>query len=130
MLVIYPTLHIWYTRMLPAIIAKLPSKSYLATNTILTSIILDQLFCSPFYNAIYFYGVNYLEYYNHQTALDNVSKTFIPVMMVDYSFWPFANIINFKYIPIQFRMLYVNILGIFWNTFLAYKNQKDKVKQV
>lgn len=33
--------------------------------------------------------------------------------------WPAANIINFRYIPSQYRILYVNMIGLGWNTYLS-----------
>lgn len=63
---------------------------------------------------------------DHKLAVGNVTKNFWDVLMANYYFWPFVNFLNFKYIPMDFRMVCVNICAVFWNAYLAWKNQKDK----
>ena len=63
-----------------------------------------------------------------ELAKQNVIKNSYDVLMANYTVWPFMNFINFRYLPIKFRMLGLNICAVFWNVYLAWKNQRDKHK--
>eukprot|EP00122_Pirum_gemmata_P020116 Pgem_evm1s18818 len=39
--------------------------------------------------------------------------------MMDCLFWPAVQFVNFKYLPGQYRVVYVSVFAIFWNAFLS-----------
>lgn len=43
-----------------------------------------------------------------------------------YKIWPLAQLVNFYFIPLHYRLLYVNIVAFFWNIYLAYAIQVNK----
>ena len=124
--VIYPVLNTWYTKLLPRLLNKLHKDSFFKRREVFTSILLDQLICSTFYTFSYFYGINLLEHFDTEKAMENAHKHFVPVVLLDCCFFPIINIINFTYVPTQYRMLYLNFFGVLWNTFLAYRNQLNR----
>ena len=70
-------------------------------------------------------------------AWEDLKKNIGNTMLVNYSVWPFIMIINFLLVPYkvivvvwindQYQTLLVNIVSIFWTTFLSFKaNAMDK----
>ncbi len=45
-------------------------------------------------------------------ARASVRERFGPTMMANYVFWPAANIVNFKFVPPEQRILYINIVAV------------------
>ena len=43
--------------------------------------------------------------------------------------WPLANFINFKWIPSGYRVLYVNVIGMGWNTYLSCASHDDELHE-
>jgi protein Mpv17 len=39
-------------------------------------------------------------------------------------FWPIANMINFGFVPPQGRLLFSNVVGTIWNTYLSHATNK------
>jgi protein Mpv17 len=59
-------------------------------------------------------------------GVDVIRKNFWPILLTNYQFWPLVNYFNFNYIPLDYRMLAINICGVIWNTYLSWKsNQKS-----
>lgn len=56
----------------------------------------------------------------------NVTKNFWEVLLANYCYWPFVNFLNFKFVPLHFRMAVINLCAVFWNTFLSLQNQRSK----
>ena len=120
-----PLLHFWFSKGIPFIITKfLPSKfSYFKLLTkrkiILASIFFDQLFFSVFFNinfsiinSFLFNGKNFKE--SVKLSKNNIWS----IMKKNWKYWPFVQFINFSIIPMNFKVLWVNIFGIIWNLYL------------
>jgi hypothetical protein len=41
-----------------------------------------------------------------------------------WRFWPLANSVNFWFVPLQFRVLYMNVLALLWSGYLTYVNSQ------
>jgi len=37
----------------------------------------------------------------------------------NYKIWPLANLINFSVVPLKFRVLFANVISVFWNMYLS-----------
>jgi len=37
---------------------------------------------------------------------------------MNYKVWPLVNILSFKYVPANLRVLFGNIIGIFWTAYV------------
>ena len=45
-------------------------------------------------------------------------------LLASWKFWPLANILNFWFVPAPYRVLYNNMLGLFWTGLLSHTNSK------
>ena len=46
------------------------------------------------------------------------------IMEANYKLWPAAQLFNFTFVPFAHRVLFVNLVSIGWNTFLAWKSHR------
>lgn len=37
----------------------------------------------------------------------------------NYKLWPLANAINFSLVPLKLRVLFANVVSVFWNMYLS-----------
>jgi hypothetical protein len=59
---------------------------------------------------------------DREDAISRIKKQFLPIFMNGFYCWPLANIITFRYIPVAYRMIWINFVGLFWNTYLVSEN--------
>lgn len=106
-------------------------------------ILADQLVFSSIYTGVFFiasgmtngyvtnisnklYGIdNYKsskELYKESETL--LKSQFKPTYIADCIVWPPLQYINFSYVPLKFRVLFVNICNLGWNTFLSFMANK------
>ena len=76
----------------------------------------------PVYLLTFFYYMGFLEGLNHEERVHKVEKGFLPTFAGGTAFWPIVNMFNFTLVPSSHRILYVNIMGLFWNAYLSYSN--------
>lgn len=80
----------------------------------------DQLIAAPFLNAAM---IAYLPLVNGN-SFEEIKLRFLldfpTVMKANYCVWPFIQLTNFYFMPVQHRVLYSNICSIIWSTFVAF----------
>jgi len=55
---------------------------------------------------------------------EKLSRKYWDALEASWKFWPVANIVNFSLVSVPFRVLYNNLLSIFWNTYLTHLNSQ------
>ena len=45
------------------------------------------------------------------------------VQMNGWKVWPLAALINYRFVPLQFRVLFVNVVALGWSTFLLLRSR-------
>mmetsp|Transcript_32538 Transcript_32538/g.59058 ORF Transcript_32538/g.59058 Transcript_32538/m.59058 type:complete len:187 (-) Transcript_32538:766-1326(-) len=57
---------------------------------------------------------------SYEKAKAMLQKTWLAGTLI----WPAVNTISFKFVPPQYRILYINTVGLCWNVFMSYLNQQ------
>lgn len=118
-----PVTHFWYET-LDKILQILPIQG-----TLIQKIFLDAIIFSPVTISGYFVVRSLLEGKGLDGGLTKVKNLFVPTLFGAWKFWPAANIINFGLIAKEYRVLFVNVLGVFWAGYLTYVNSKKIAKK-
>jgi protein Mpv17 len=51
-----------------------------------------------------------------------------PVLKTNWFLWPWVQIANFGFVPLEHRLLVVNVVALGWNCYLSYMNSKVEMK--
>ncbi|MCJ1482977.1 Protein required for ethanol metabolism [Schaereria dolodes] len=55
---------------------------------------------------------------------DKLASTYLPALQKNWMVWPAVQAINFKLVPLEHRVLVVNVVSLGWNCYLSYMNSK------
>ncbi|KAK3090139.1 hypothetical protein FSP39_009459 [Pinctada imbricata] len=108
-----PVGHLWYSHLVDKLVKGAGVK------VTLKKILADQTFAGPF-----FCRMNLLEGKGLNAGVEEVKEKFLTVYLMDWIIWPPAQFINFQYLPVKYRMVYVSFLTLCWNTILSYIKHK------
>lgn len=50
------------------------------------------------------------------------------VMVANWGLWIPAQIINFRFVPTKFQVLYSNFIALIWNVYLSYSQTRKESK--
>ena len=78
----------------------------------------------PVYVTGFFAYMGALEGLDAKGIGHKLQNSFVPTYKSGFTFWIFANIANFQYVPAASRVYYVSFCGLLWNAYLSWANQR------
>ncbi|GAB9469858.1 Sym1 protein [Globisporangium polare] len=107
-----PIAHTWYN-----FIEKLaPGSTAMA---VAKKIAMDQVFFAPSISTTFYTVTQSLEGKSLHDALQVAKEKVPPTLRVNYMVWPLVHLFTFNFVPLQYRILYINFVSIGWSTFLS-----------
>lgn len=119
----------WY-RILSKIKFPGPSLSNPKLNSIRTGVLktgIDQLGFAPIGIPLYYSIMSILENKSIDGIGEKLEKNWLPTLQVNWMVWPIFQIFNLSLVPVQHQLLCVNVVSIFWNTYLSMRNSQKGV---
>ena len=111
-----PISHIWYAILEHLVTIK--DKLF----GLIIRMILDAFIFSPIAVVGYFIWRTILEGGGSSDIVAKLRDSYVNALLASFRFWPCANIINFSLVSLEYRVLYNNILSLFWNGYLSHIN--------
>lgn len=53
---------------------------------------------------------------------EKLQQSYLPGLQKNWLVWPPVQLINFKFVPLEMRVLVVNVVALGWNCYLSYLN--------
>lgn len=110
-----PFFHWWY-----GYLEKTVNSWKLSPNiSFLIKLALNQLAMTP---PFLLFTLAYLQYFFTLDAARTVAaikNTFVAVLLTNWKVWTVAQAINFKLVPLDYRVLFGNVVALWWNIFLS-----------
>ena len=90
----------------------------------IVTLLFDSMIFSPLTISGYFTCRSILEGSGWQGVREKLSTRLVSTVKGAWRFWPLVNVINYGLVPLQFRVLYSDILSLFWTGYLTFVNSK------
>uniref|UniRef100_A0A1I8A7V7 Mitochondrial inner membrane protein Mpv17 n=1 Tax=Steinernema glaseri TaxID=37863 RepID=A0A1I8A7V7_9BILA len=89
----------------------------------LKRVVVDQIFGAPFFNTTFLFTLALLEHRSVRTATHTARHQIGHVLVANYKLWPFVQLFNFYLVPLHYRIILLQFVGIFWNAYISYATQ-------
>jgi len=67
-------------------------------------------------------AINFVQGKSMASALEDLKSKYVETMKVNYYIWPAANLVNFMFVPIQYQVLWANLISLVYNAALSFIN--------
>jgi len=113
-----PTLHIWY-KFLMRTSDKFVSPNRPLRQAVVQTVI-DQTTWAPVSILLFYSYMNVLEGKSPNELKQKLRDQFLDTLKMNYYIWPAVQVFNFCFVPLMYRVLFVNCVALFWNAYLSF----------
>jgi protein Mpv17 len=90
---------------------------------------IDQTIWSGIWNSIYYTTLGVLRAESPQTIWRELRATFVPMLTAGWKLWPFAHLITYGVVPVEHRLLWVDMVELVWVTMLSMISNEKQEKR-
>ena len=120
---IAPLLHFEFTKVLPQLVRRVAGSTERSFKTSLVSMLIHQIVFDPFITVGFFIYHGWVQDRSMQgirKGVDNLKSKFVETMITSWKIFPLSNLFNFRFVPIQYQVLFSNFIGFLWNIYLSF----------
>ncbi|KAK6236330.1 hypothetical protein QUC31_020099 [Theobroma cacao] len=120
-----PVGHFWYEGLDKFIKMRLHLRPKSA-RFVATKVAMDGLIFGPFDLFVFFTYMGFSTGKSVAQVKEDVMRDFLPALILEGGVWPIVQVANFRYVPVRYQLLYVNIFCLLDSAFLSWiEQQKD-----
>ena len=86
--------------------------------------IIDQVCFAPYGIAFVFTINTFIDGGNINDAMNRLKSEFIETYTANLTIWPIVILFNFWMVPLEYRVLVNNGVGVLWNAYLSHQTHK------
>jgi protein Mpv17 len=120
--VITPMFHYWYK----FLAVKWPSQTFFS---IFFKSLFDRLTIGSFVVCSFFVSQHYLNGGNTPDLQVKLYRDLPGALQMNVTVWMTALMTNFKFVPLEFQVLFLNTVGFFWMIYLSWAMNSNKKSQ-
>mmetsp|Transcript_20075 Transcript_20075/g.28267 ORF Transcript_20075/g.28267 Transcript_20075/m.28267 type:complete len:183 (-) Transcript_20075:764-1312(-) len=98
-------------------------------STVLKKMLVTQGIFSPLFLFLYLTSLRMLQGVKPADALAFTKRAFPTVITANLKFWPIVDLLNFSFVPTQYRVLFANLAGLIWTVYLVWKTRQLKLRK-
>ncbi|XP_017307435.2 peroxisomal membrane protein 2 [Ictalurus punctatus] len=87
--------------------------------SMLKRLLLERLVFAPAFLLLFFVVMNTLEGKTNADLQDKLKARFWLALKMNWKVWTPFQFVNINYVPVQFRVLFANLIALFWNAYLT-----------
>ncbi|KAK5824584.1 hypothetical protein E1A91_A06G068500v1 [Gossypium mustelinum] len=120
-----PVGHFWYEELDKFIKMRLLLRPKSA-RFVAAKVAMDGLIFGPFDLFVFFTYMGFSAGKSTAQVKEDVKRDFLPALILEGGVWPIVQVANFRYVPVRYQLLYVNIFCLLDSAFLSWiEQQKD-----
>lgn len=97
---------------------------------VLKKVFADQAIFAPNFLAVCLAAIGTIQGKRWEVVKEDIKSDYFDILKVNYCVWPWVQLVNFNFVPLQYQVLLVQFVALFWNTYFSWKINKNKVKDV
>ncbi len=86
---------------------------------VLTKLGLDRLLLTPPFLAFTLIYLQFTQTLDMSQTMRNVKNQYAAALFMNWKIWTPAQVVNFTVVPVDYRVLFGNMVALWWNIYLS-----------
>jgi len=92
-------------------------------------VLLDQTLMAPTGMTIFIASMGLMEGRDMAGVKQKFSDMYTRAIVANWRVWPLVQLVNFRYMPLPYRVPFQATCGVFWTFYLSLLNARESIKQ-
>ncbi|KAJ3336807.1 hypothetical protein HDU93_002122 [Gonapodya sp. JEL0774] len=86
----------------------------------------DQTIMAPISTTVFFTFHGIVQGWNARRIEAKLQSDLWPTLVANWAVWPAALSVSFRFVPLDLRVLWMNVVGLGWTTYLSLVQQRER----
>ncbi|XP_062018810.1 uncharacterized protein LOC133735411 [Rosa rugosa] len=119
-----PVGHLWYEGLDRYIKSRLLLKQN-SFRFVATKVAIDGFLFGPLDLLVFFTYMGFAAGKSVPQIKEDVKRDFLPAFALEGGIWPIVQVVNFRFVPVRYQLLYVNFFCLLDSSFLSWLEQQE-----
>ncbi|XP_057331291.1 protein Mpv17-like [Microplitis mediator] len=88
----------------------------------------DQVLFAPAFIVVLLTSIGLMQGKDIGGIKTKLSNEYKDILINNYKLWPMVQLVNFTFVPLQYQVLFVQSVAVFWNTYVSFRTNRDALK--
>jgi len=103
----------------------IPGSQRISLKALSKRVFCDQIIMAPIGLGIFFGLMGAMELKNARQIKEKFDDLYKATVLTNWKVWPIAQLINFRYMPLAYRVPFQSGCGVFWTLYLSHINARE-----
>lgn len=114
---------------LPAVARTGNGKGRVSIRALSKRVAADQLIMAPIGLSLFIGSMGIMEGRDGPHIRRKYADMLVPALIANWQVWPLAQFLNFRYMPLAYRVPFQSSCGVFWTLYLSILNSRESLEQ-
>lgn len=96
-----------------------------AVRFVATKVAADGIIFGPLDLFVFFTYMGFSTGKHVAQVKEDLKRDFLPALILEGGVWPLVQVVNFRYVPVRYQLLYVNVFCLLDSAFLSWIEQQQ-----